>query len=244
MNLKRFLWKCRAAYKIIRAKGKPSFSQVGEDLVVDYIFNSVGIKKPTYLEIGTNQPVLCNNTYFFYNRGSKGVCIEPDRNMYEMIRRARPRDKVLNIGIGLTDKEAADFYLFPGLLNGWSTFSQEEAMIRQRESGVSFTKISVPLKSINTVIRENFDACPNFISIDVEGLDLDILKTIDFKQYRPDVICVETISFSITNSETKLQDTIDFMHANGYITYADTHVNTIFCRNDLFGQGQKGGTIK
>ena len=238
MNLKRFLGKCRAAYKILRAKAKPSFSQVGEDLVVDYLFKSLNVNNISYLEIGTNQPVLCNNTYFFYNKGCKGVCIEPDRMMYEIIKKARPRDTVLNIGIGLTDKKAADFYLFPGLLNGWSTFSEEEATIREKESGIKCEKIIVPLKNINAVIEENFDTCPNYISIDVEGLDLEILKSLDFKRFQPAVICVETISFSITNREIKLQDTLDFMHANGYITYADTHVNTIFCRKELFDSGK------
>jgi hypothetical protein len=65
-------------------------------------------------------------------------------------------------------------------------------------------------------------------------MDLEILKSLDFQRFQPDVICVETISFSITNTEEKLNDTIDFMHTKGYFTYADTHVNTIFCKKELF----------
>src|SRR4051812_3390905 len=127
MDLKRFVEKCKRGLDIINLKALPSYSQAGEDMIVDYLFNSFKITNPTYLEIGTNQPVLSNNTYFFYRKGYKGVCVEPDPEMYQFIKKKRPRDIVLNIGIGLNETTAADFYLFPGLVNGWSTFSEQEA---------------------------------------------------------------------------------------------------------------------
>jgi FkbM family methyltransferase len=213
-----------------------SYSQVGEDKIVTYLLYSLNIFKPTYLEIGTNQPVICNNTYLFYLRGSKGVCIEPDPEMYKQIKKKRRRDTVLNIGIGPGKESQAPFYLFPGKVNGWSTFSESEARIRQAESGIKPEVITIPIRNINDVIAENFDTCPNFISLDVEGLDLEILQSLDFDRFKPEVICVETISFSIDNTEEKLTDIMDFMHSKGYFTYADTHVNTIFCRKDLFKQ--------
>ena len=238
MNVKRFLGKLSRASDVIGLKAKTSYSQVGEDLVVDYLFTSLGIKDITYLEIGTNQPVLCNNTYLFYKTGFRGVCVEPDTEMIELIKTKRPGDKILNVGIGLTDQSEATFYLFPGLLNGWSTFSESEAKIRQEESGISYRQLQVPLKSINSILEEYFHSCPNFISVDVEGLDLAILQSMDFIRFRPDVICVETISFSTNNSERKQEDISAFMHSKGYITYADTHVNTIFCRSELFSRGK------
>ena len=238
MNVKRFLGKLSRASDVIGLKAKTSYSQVGEDLVVDYLFTSLGIKDITYLEIGTNQPVLCNNTYLFYKKGFRGVCVEPDTEMIELIKTKRPGDKILNIGIGLTDQSEATFYLFPGLLNGWSTFSESEAKIRQEESGISYSQLQVPLKTINSILEEYFHPCPNFISLDVEGLDLAILQSMDFIRFRPDVICVETISFSTNNTERKQEDTSAFMNSKGYITYADTHVNTIFCRSELFSSGK------
>lgn len=234
MNLKRFVGKCKKGLDIITLKAKPSYSQAGEDMIVNYLFSSLNIPYPTYLEIGTNQPVLCNNTYFFYHKGCKGVCVEPDTEMYKIIKKKRPNDTVLNIGIGLTDAPSATFYLFPGLLNGWSTFSEEEAILRENESGTKAERVSISLKTINNIIEQYFDPHPNFISVDVEGLDLEILKSLDFDRFHPEVICVETISFSTTNTEKKLQGTIDFMHSKGYFTYGDTHVNTIFCRKELF----------
>ncbi len=240
MNIKRFLGKCKKAWHIITLKAKASYSQAGEDLIVQYFFDSLKIARPTYLEIGTNQPLLCNNTYHFYSKGCYGVCIEPDKNMVDLIKRKRPRDIILNIGIGLNEIQDATFYLFPNLYNGWSTFSKEEALIRKNETNIDFTIESVPLKSINTIMDEYFKPHPNFISIDVEGLDLEILQSLDFDKYKPEVICVETITFGyLDNTEEKITGISEFMHTKGYITYADTHINTIYCRKDVFNNFNK-----
>jgi FkbM family methyltransferase len=235
MNIKRFIVKCKKGLDVVTLKAKATYSQAGEDIIVQYLFDSLKIEKPTYLEIGTNQPLVCNNTYNFYLKGCYGVCIEPDKNMVGLIKSKRPRDIILNIGIGLTESPNALFYLFPAEVNGWSTFSEEEALLRQKETGINFTTVEVTLKPVNSIIEEYFKPHPNFISLDVEGLDLDILQSLDFQKYKPEVICVETVTFGyLNNTEEKISSISDFMHLKGYITYADTHVNTIFCRADLF----------
>src|SRR5258705_4996225 len=132
MNIKRFIGKCKKAWHIVTLKAKATYSQAGEDIIVQYLFDSLKIEKPTYLEIGTNQPLVCNNTYSFYLKGCYGVCIVPDENMVDLIEHKRPNDIVLNIGIGLTDSPDATFYLFPPHVNGWSTFSKEEAIVREQ----------------------------------------------------------------------------------------------------------------
>jgi len=236
MNLRRFIGKCKKGLEVIRLQAKPSYAQAGEDMIIDYLFNSLGIQKPSYLDIGANQPVLCNNTYFFYRKGCTGVCVEPDPSLFSIIKKKRPHDIILNIGIGLNNDLSAVFYLFPGHLNTWSTFSEEEAVSRENETGIKYKKIKVQLKTINSIVEEYFNPYPNFISIDVEGLDLDILRSLDFEKFKPEVICAETLSFGTTSTEKKLHDIIDFMHSKGYISYADTHINTIFCRKDLFNE--------
>ncbi len=235
MDLIRFLGKCKKAWHVITLKAKTTYSQSGEDIIIQYLFESLKIDKPTYLEIGTNQPLVCNNTYGFYAKGCYGVCIEPDKNMVDVIKRKRPDDVVLNIGIGLTDKDDATFYLFPAAVNGWSTFSEEEANIREKETGISFSTVQVGLKRVNAVMEQYFKPWPNFISIDVEGLDLDILHSIDFEKFKPEVICVETITFGyLNNTAEKIESISEFMHSKGYFTYADTFINTIYCRKEVF----------
>ncbi len=235
MNFNRFLGKLFAGFKILKSEVQPSFSQSGEDQVIRYlVYNVLGITMPTYLDIGTNHPYMCNNTFYFYNRGSRGVCIEPDEQFAPLIKKHRKDDVYLQAGVAAGDAKQAVMYAFPGDYSGWNTFSEEEAVNRQKESGVAFTKVqNVALVNINKVIEQHFKPHPNILSLDVEGLDLDILKSLDFNRFKPEVICVETITFSVTNEEEKITEIIDFVTSKGYMVFADTHVNTIFCRADV-----------
>lgn len=236
MNWQRFLRKCKAGVDIINAKAQPSFSQVGEDVIVHFLLRELRIDRPAYLDIGTNLPVAGNNTYFFYNKGFSGVCIEPDPELYQLIKKERPRDTVLNAGIGLQGDSSAPLYIFPHPFTGWNTFSRSEAKKREQESGIKIKEEKItPLKTINGVIAEYFERWPNFISIDVEGLDLEILRTLDFSKYQPEVICAETVEFNPNGPREKIGEIGAFLVEQGYFVFADTFVNTIFCRKDIFG---------
>jgi FkbM family methyltransferase len=235
MNLQRFIRKCKAGLSIVKTQARPTFSQAGEDVIVQYLFQSLKINRPSYLDIGTNFPVKGNNTYFFYSKGCRGVCLEPDPELFKLIQEKRPKDIVINAGIGLGDTKSAELYIFPHPYTGWNTFLKSEADQREIQTGIKVNQVrTLPLISINEVISNFFKPHPNFISIDVEGLDLAILKTLDFEKYRPEVICAETITFDIQKGERKVSEIAVFLEAKGYFVFADTHINTIFCRQDIY----------
>src|SRR2546421_12866883 len=77
-----------------------SFAQAGEDRILDYLFTELQIAAPTYLDIGANCPVAFNNTYFLYQKGCKGVCVEPDPSLIPALKKYSARDTILNLGIG------------------------------------------------------------------------------------------------------------------------------------------------
>jgi len=236
MNWNRFTGKLFAAWQTIKSNVQPSYSQAGEDQVMRYLlYSCLVINKPTYLDIGTNHPFSCNNTFYFYKRGSRGVCIEPDIQFSGLIKKYRKGDVFIEAGVGVSKINEADFYVFPGQYCGWSTFSKEEAKSREKESGIKIKEVrKMPLININDVMGKYFSGWPNLISLDVEGLDLDILKSLDFEKYKPEVICVESITFSTVNKEAKINEIAEFVTSKGYFVFADTHVNTIFCRTDAF----------
>jgi len=122
---------------------------------------------------------------------------------------------------------ARDFYVMTE--RTLNTFSVEEA---KRYESYGKTKIEKVLKinvlNVNDVMREYFHPKPNFVSLDVEGLELEILKSFNFKNYRPEVFCIETITYTEDKSEKKLNEIINFMCSKGYFVYADTYINTIF----------------
>jgi len=224
----------RFAEAIPRAQ-KISYSQCGEDLIVDFLLTHIlEIKNPNYLDIGAHHPVHFSNTYLFYQRGCRGVSLEPDPVLFKVIAQERSGDININKGVGFKEQsEMADFYTMS--YRALNTFSKIDAE-RISESGVYKIDAiqSIELININTIMSAYFPSgLVDFLSIDVEGLDLDILKSIDFIQYKPRVICVETIVFTSGKKISKLHDTIDFLVANGYHNYADTSINTIFVRKDL-----------
>ena len=142
MNIRRFFGKCLSAYYIIKAKAQPGFSQAGEDQLVRYLFNTLKIPKPSYLDIGVNHPIIGNNTYYFYLRGSRGVCVEPDPGFYSLIKKHRRRDVILQTGIGSEKNPGMDLYSIPATLTAAGIpFSADEASGRKRESGIAFIEI-------------------------------------------------------------------------------------------------------
>jgi len=205
---------------------KISYSQCGEDLIIRQLFNDLGISSIAYVDIGAHHPTYLSNTYLFYADGSSGVCVEPDPVLFRFFIEDRPRDINLNCGVGPISGEA-DFYVMnTATLN---TFSAEEAN-RYASSGKNYIRYvrKIMIKHINEIFSDNFRISPNLVSIDIEGWDLMVLKSFDFKKYRPEVFCIETLSYTDDKSEKKLTEIIELMHANDYLTYADTYINTIF----------------
>ena len=234
MNLSRIVTKFKKAVDSIQLRSKVSYSQSGEDLIADYFFESIGIKQPNYIDIGANQPIKGNNTYLFYLKGSKGICIGPDISLIPSLKKARVRDIILNMGVSVTVAAQADFYFFDGHYNAWNTFSKEDADKKSKESGIAYRQSKVQLETVGSIVDKHTFQNVNFISLDVEGLDLAILKSIDFNKIRPELLCVETIEFSLNNNLNKNQEIISYMLTQGYRVYADTNLNTLFCRNDIF----------
>ena len=212
---------------------KNSYSQAGEDAIIRFLFDSKKIKNPTYLDLGVYLPDYHNNTYLFYKLGARGVLVEADESLINRIKQARPGDKVLNIGVGVTDLSSSDFYIFnePAL----NTFNREEAIHRENHGTYKIVKIShVSLKSINGIIIENFRTYPDFLSVDLEGLDLSVLKSLNFQKFPIPVICAETCTYSENHIKTKNNDLVDWMISQGYFVYGDTYINTIFVNNKWF----------
>ena len=78
---------------------KESFSQAGEDMCINFLFNSKNINSINYLELGAYDPCSASNTYFFYKNGNNGILIEADSNRIHKIKEKRPKDKVLSFSL-------------------------------------------------------------------------------------------------------------------------------------------------
>jgi FkbM family methyltransferase len=205
---------------------KQSYAQCGEDQIVYFILQYLNVRKRDYLDVGAWHPILNNNTYLFYRLGFRGLLIEPNVALCKKLREVRPEDRVLEAGIGVTSIREADYYVMTK--SSWNTFSKEEAEHQAKVSnGTEGIKkvIKMPLLDINQVMAEHFKRAPAFLSVDTQGLELAILKSIDFGRFRPEVICAETL---VTGTNKTIPETAVFMEAQGYVVRGMTFVNTIF----------------
>lgn len=209
-----------------------SYAQCGEDLIIDFLFTWLKLPRVRYLDIGAHHPTYLSNTYFFYERGASGVCVEPDAALAGAFSRTRPRDICLNVGIAPTERFADIFHMSTPTLN---TFSREHAEQYESYGTQRIESITqVPIRNINKVIEAYFESAPELVSLDVEGLDLAILQSLDYSRHRPAVFCIETLSFTENQSEHKLDEIIDWMKAHDYMVYADTYVNSVFVDNEIW----------
>lgn len=210
-----------------------TFSQSGEDVIIRKIMSSLGIINPTYLDIGAYDPFILNNTALFYLRGGRGINIEPNPYLFKKFKRKRGKDINLNIGIG-EEKNKVDFYIIdPPTL---STYSKSEAERLVREEGfVIKDVIKTEVDTINNIVREYCgNVFPDILSLDVEGKEKDIIFSLNFNKSMPMVVCLETVSYSAVGRGTKDKDIISHMKTKGYMVYADTYINTIFVKKDVW----------
>ncbi len=210
--------------------GGYTFAQHGDDLVVVNIFNNLGIKDYSYIDIGAHHPFNISNTALLYQLGKRGINIEANPNLIKLFNEERPEDKNINIGIGVK-KGVMPFYMIDDY-SGRNSFSKEAAEeFVKKYSEFSITKVqNIEVKTLDDVISEYCDGrYPEFMSIDIEGLDYAILEMSDLKN-GPIVIDVEV--------ECSSGDSIDpmilLLEGKGYKACFRAGANMIFVKKDYY----------
>src|SRR3954453_23954535 len=159
-----------------------SYAQAGEDMLARFGFGELGIRRPTYLDLGAHHPKWLSNTYHFYRRGSRGVCVEADPMLCRKLERRRPRDTCLNVAVGPTAGEAVLHLMSQSALN---TTSAEAVADYQKSGQRQREGIRVPILPPATIVDVYCRGVPDLVSLDVERADLDVLRAWDFKRHRP-----------------------------------------------------------
>ncbi|MFN8346809.1 MAG: FkbM family methyltransferase [Spirosomataceae bacterium] len=226
----------RPFYHFLKSRFHTNFSATGEDTIIAYLFQSVGIARPSYLDIGAGSPIFGNNTYLFYKQGSKGVCVEANPILCKDLKKVRRRDVCLNYAVSTQDQPAVNFYVFNE--KGISTLSKEEADLRERSGHFKVEKtIQIPSRTINHIIAAHFSDFPDYLSLDIEGMDLEVLKSLDFTRFPIPAICVETVNYAENHRRTKNGAIVQYLEENGYFLYADTFINSILVNKAWYFSG-------
>ena len=212
---------------------KKSYAQSGEDLIVKFIFEQLGIAKPSYLDIGAHHPFYLSNTALLYESGARGINIEPDPTLMAPFLKYRKED--INLNIGISDKDGqSDFFIMN--VKTLNTFSNSEAEQFSKEGNFFIQEVkTIPVKMIATVLNDlKLTRFPEFLTVDAEGLDNVIVNEINYENNFPLVICIETLSFSNSRRGVKNDELIRFLISKNYFLYADTRINSIFVHHSVW----------
>lgn len=201
-----------------------AYAQQGEDMVIMQALGMLGIMAPRYLDIGAFHPTIGSNTYLAYVSGGSGVLVEPNPPMAKMLAEVRTRDVVVAAGVGTGDATEADYYLMrdrPQL----NTFSKAQVDRYVAEGGALEKAIKMKLVSIDALLQEHFAEGIDLLSVDVEGLDLEILRSMSPTGPRPAVICVETSVYGTTGLVPEI---FSLLAERGYAARGGSMINTVF----------------
>lgn len=176
--------------ELVHLENKLYYSQNREDLILEAFFPD--LDKGFYIDVGAYDPDFDSVTKLFYKKGWRGINIEPQAERYRRFVQKRRRDINLNCGVSSTDQKAQLRVYKNG---GLSTFSPEiKKEYNQKESEESVSKVSdveVEMRTLKSIFHQYNVEKIDFMKIDVEGLELEVLEGNDWTLYRPEVICIE-----------------------------------------------------
>lgn len=212
-------------YRLFRYRVLGSYSQKGEDLIIDRLLGSQS--KGFYADVGANDPIRFSNTKRFYDRGWRGINIEPDPKNFSKFVKDRPNDINLNIGVANQEGNLAFYRFIPDTL---STLCKSEADSYVQQGYQLLDTKEVPVMSLVKIFDEYIENNEiDFLSIDTEGYDMEVLLSNDWGKYKPKVICVESVIHSVEENLKNKDDDIDHLLLNlGYKKVATTSINSIY----------------
>jgi FkbM family methyltransferase len=184
LNIFKFLY---FNFQLLKSIIKPRIikSNWGMDLIIANIFKNK--KDGIYIDVGCHHPLINNNTFLLHNKGWKGINIDLDFNSIDMFDYFRPNDD--NRKIAITNKEGyANLYFFHNR-------AAKNTISRKNSYGAK-KLIRIKSNTLNNIIASSKIKISNidFLSIDVEGNELNVLKGLNLKKYKPKVIAVEFIN--------------------------------------------------
>lgn len=167
----------------------PSFSSAGEDMILRHLVGSDKMEG-FYVDVGAFHPTLFSNTYFFYLNGWRGINIDARPGSKEIFDKVRSRD--INLELGVSRERGTMTYYFIGESSPMNSFSPEFLeQIGMR--GEVKSEIPIPTLPLRDILDEHLpQAQPiDFMNVDVEGHDLEVLESNDWRRFRPRFIVVE-----------------------------------------------------
>ena len=207
---------------------KKTYSMHGEDLVVEKYFKE--IVNGFYVDLGCYHPIKLNNTMLLYQKGWRGINIDINEFSIKLFNFCRPDD--LNLNLAISDKNSEIDFYYQKKISALSTIKKSQSDLafqgkikKKRISSQTLTKVLDNSKFKDKQI--------DFLDSDIEGADLEALKSLDFSRYSPKLICVEIFpeNMDINNINIEKSDIYNLLKIKNYQKIWSGTFNHIFVRN-------------
>jgi FkbM family methyltransferase len=203
-----------------------SFSQEGEDLILSRIFDNKA--NGFYVDVGAHHPKRFSNTYIFYKLGWRGINIEPNPEAYKLFMKYRSGDTNINCGVAQNFGNL-NYYMFDE--SALNTFDSKVLHSRIKNTSYKHIKtVALDVLPLSEIFQLSLPKGRkiDFLTVDTEGFDLEVLKSNDWDTYRPKWVLVEELN--LKNIENINFEVHKYMKSVGYILFAKTF-NTLFYRD-------------
>lgn len=166
-----------------------SYAQNREDIILQGFFTNR--KKGFYVDVGAGSPLFDSVTRNFYEAGWNGINIDPIERIYKDLQKARPRDTNLNLGVS-NEEGVLKFREYA--CDGFSTFAENikrEYTKHSDKNTDEYRDYEVKTMRLADIFAAQKVKSIQFLKVDVEGYEYEVLEGNDWKKYRPEVICIE-----------------------------------------------------
>lgn len=208
-----------------------SFSQEGEDILLKRIFDMRKKYRGFFVDVGAHHPYRFSNTYLFYQKGWSGINIDAMPDSMKAFKKVRPRD--INLEVPISDKkQLLTYYAFSEpALNG---FSKE---LSEKRTGLDHLKLLFTKEIETCTLEEILDQylpknqSIDFLSVDVEGLDFEVIRSINLEKYTPKVILAEVLDHELSSMDQNPM--LRYLAQYGYALGAKTVNTAVFVHKDF-----------
>jgi hypothetical protein len=204
-----------------------SYGYKDEDRLIESLLKPLISHKGFYVEVGCNEPLFASNTFLFYRRGWRGICIDPNDTLIKKHKRIRPHDKALCSFVSDIEGVIEYVEIDNEALSTGDIIHIKNAL----EAGHKITNRKKMKSLLLTTILEQLNAPSafDFLSIDAEGNDLKILKSLDFDKYIPRLIIVEADDFVPSNPSG--HEIYNFLISKEYFFHGSILTNLYFLKD-------------
>ena len=206
-------------------------SQFGEDKKIIKLLKK--IKKGTYLDVGCFHPTRQNNTYLLYKMGWSGMNIDLNPLTIDLFNIARPKD--INVCAAISKKKGTQNLFFDHELSTLNTININHTLFLKKAFGnIKLKKKKIKTTTLNSILIKNNIKTVDFMNIDIEGNELDVLKTLNFKKIDIKVICIEIVNYNDYSKSIQISknEIFKILKKNNYHLNFKTFVNYVFIKND------------